>query len=154
MTNNNLKLKQELYRFCCKFVEDRRLAIQHTIQDLQEALNSETKSTAGDKHETGRAMLQLEREKVGHQLAEIKKLNSVLAKVNTTKACNTVVLGAVVCTTQANYFISISAGTIAIEGQTFYAISPSTPIAKLLISKQLGDRIDFRNHAFTITNVF
>ncbi len=40
----------------------------------KKALFSETKSSAGDKHETGRAMLQLEMEKTSQQLAVINQM--------------------------------------------------------------------------------
>ena len=69
-----MNLKQQLYQYCWTFIEDRFKTIQNNIEELQKALNSETKSSAGDKHETGRAMLQLDREKLGLQLAEINKI--------------------------------------------------------------------------------
>jgi len=65
--------KIALYDLCADFIETKRQTIQHTIVEIQHSLTSETKSSAGDKHETGRAMLQLEREKIGNQLAEIDK---------------------------------------------------------------------------------
>ena len=84
MTNpkkSNLELKQQLYKLCQDFVENRKKTVQKNINEIQESLTSETKSSAGDKHETGRAMLQLEREKVGHQLAEIEKLEEMKKKI-------------------------------------------------------------------------
>ena len=73
--------KPQLYVFCRAFVEERIARIQNNIKGIQEALTSETKSSAGDKHETGRAMLQLEREKLGRQLAEAEKMKQTLLKV-------------------------------------------------------------------------
>ena len=70
----NLRIKEVLYASCIDFIEDRLETIQRTINDIQGSLTSETKSSAGDKHETGRAMLQLEREKSGVQLNEIQKV--------------------------------------------------------------------------------
>ena len=55
--------------------------IEHTMQSNQEALDSESKSSAGDKHETGRAMLQLEMEKAGQQLQEVEKMKLILEKI-------------------------------------------------------------------------
>lgn len=60
-----MSLKEELYELCVDFVDSRLSTIQQTIESNQKALTSETKSSAGDKHETGRAMLQLEMEKAG-----------------------------------------------------------------------------------------
>ena len=74
---NKTKLKQDLCHQCQAFIDNRLRTIQKTINEIQESLTSETKSSAGDKHETGRAMLQLEREKAGNQLAEIQKINQL-----------------------------------------------------------------------------
>ena len=58
-----MNTKQKLFNACKEFVQDKLSTIEKTIQSNKSALNSETKSSAGDKHETGRAMLQLEMEK-------------------------------------------------------------------------------------------
>ena len=62
-----MNIKQQLYNLCLEFVDSRYQTIQNTINEIQVSLTSETKSSAGDKHETGRAMLQLEMEKAGQQ---------------------------------------------------------------------------------------
>lgn len=146
-------LKQELYTQCQAFVDNRLKAIQKTIDEIKESLTSETKSSAGDKHETGRAMLQLEREKAGQQLAEIQKLNQLLSKINVSKTNSTIGLGSLIFTTQANYFIAISAGELKINDEYFYAISTNTPIGKLFLGKQKGDQIKFRDQEFEVVEV-
>ncbi|MFV9551779.1 3-oxoacyl-ACP synthase [Algibacter sp. PT7-4] len=146
-------IKEELYNQCLKFIENRTLTVKNTIAEIQVSLQSETKSTAGDKHETGRAMLQLEREKAGNQLAEIEKTRALLCKVNPKNKSNIIGLGSVVYTTKLNYFIAISAGEIRIEKDVFYAISASTPIGQLLIGKAVGNTISFREQEFTIKKV-
>ncbi|REE27972.1 hypothetical protein DFQ09_101814 [Winogradskyella pacifica] len=148
-----MTIKDELYKSCLKFVNDRLLTVQNTILDIQNSLQSETKSSAGDKHETGRAMLQLEREKAGHQLAEIEKQKQILQKVNSESKHTKVALGSIVKTTKSNYFIAISAGEIRIKDCKIYAISVATPIAQLLLSKAVGDTVQFRDDVFTITKI-
>ncbi len=145
--------KQQLYSKCQDFLNKRLEVIQHTILDIQNSLQSETKSSAGDKHETGRAMLQLEREKAGHQLAELQKLNETLHKIEFNSKHNNVALGSLVITSQFNYFIAISAGEIQLDDKKYYAISAVTPMAQLLLSKQTGDRIEFRDSKFTILEI-
>lgn len=147
-------IKEQLYNLCLAFIEQRLLTVNKTILDIQNSLQSETKSSAGDKHETGRAMLQLEREKAGHQLAEIEKQKQILHKVNVESKHQKVALGSVIKTTQANYFIAVSAGEIVIDKTTYYAISAATPIAQLLLSKGVGDAIVFRGNGFRVIDVF
>ena len=148
---NNKALRENLFFQCEAVLNNRLETVKYTINQIQEALNSETKSSAGDKHETGRAMLQLEREKAGNQLAEIEKTKQILSKINTENTSKTIVLGSVVFTTQANYYIAISAGELMVENQKFYAVSASTPIGQLLLGKTVNDEIVFRNQHFKIT---
>ncbi len=147
-------IKEDLYSHCEKFVENRQRHIQERIASIQESLNSETKSSAGDKHETGRAMLQLEREKSGAQLAEVQKLQEILSKVNILLSSDVVRLGSLVETSQGVYFLSISIGEINIDNKSYYAIATNTPIGKLLIGKKVGDICSFNHKDFTIERIF
>tara|TARA_R110002049_G_scaffold82933_1_gene210925 strand:+ start:4940 stop:5401 length:462 start_codon:yes stop_codon:yes gene_type:complete len=151
---NAKETKQKLYEGCLDFVENRFQTIQNTINEIQESLTSETKSSAGDKHETGRAMLQLEREKAGNQLAEIQKTKQALSKIDIEKPSKAIGLGSLVFTSKANYFIAISAGELKVNNKIFYAISTATPIAKLLVSKKVGDEVQFRGSPIIIAQIF
>ena len=146
-------IKTQLLQLCTTSLDTRLQSVLAVIEDIKQSLQSETKSSAGDKHETGRAMLQLEREKAGHQLAEIEKTKQILSKINTESTYKKIGLGSVVYTTTSNYFISISAGELIVEDDTFYAISANTPIGQLLLGKSVGDVINFRNLEFKITKV-
>ncbi|MEY8870772.1 3-oxoacyl-ACP synthase [Meridianimaribacter flavus] len=148
-----MNIKQELYSQCLNFVENRIEAIKRNIEEIQQSLLSETKSSAGDKHETGRAMIQLEREKAGEQLREAEALKEVLFKVNPLSTTLKITLGSVVYTSDLNYFIAISTGQIRINGIAFFAISPQTPIGQKLIGKTIGDEVVFRDKTFKITKV-
>lgn len=148
------ELKQQLYRQCIDFVEERLSNMQNQIKAIQESLTSETKSSAGDKHETGRAMLQLEREKAGQQLAEVEKLKEALSKIDVTKSYEIIGLGSVVFTTKANYFLAISAGQLKVNSELFFAISPNTPIGLLMMGRMIDDKIAFRDQSFLIKTVF
>ncbi|HLV40029.1 3-oxoacyl-ACP synthase [Xanthomarina sp.] len=150
---NKLGVKQQLFSQCEAFCNSRLNNIQKTIEEIQESLTSETKSSAGDKHETGRAMLQIEREKAGSQLAEIQKLQELLSKIDVSKTSESVCLGSLVITSSSNYFIAISAGELKVSDQIFYAISPITPIGKLLMGKQVGALLSFREQKFTIVAI-
>jgi len=147
-------VKKQLFDEVNNRLKERLNVIQSKISDIQNALQSETKSTAGDKHETGRAMLQLEREKTGQQLAELQKQIEILSRIDTNHKHERVALGSIIKTTKANYFISVSLGEIVINKEAFYAISSATPIAKLILSREVGDSFSFRNTTFVIQDVY
>lgn len=148
---NNIKIA--LYKACEDFVSQRAETIKDIISSNQKALASETKSSAGDKHETGRAMLQLEMEKAGQQLKSITEMQHLLNKINIEGTSPIIKLGSVVITDKENYFLAISAGKISLPDTDFYAISPHSPIGKLLLGKQVGDTITF-NKPMLITKVY
>lgn len=148
-----MSIKQKLYNKCQEILNQRLQVVQQAVFDIQNSLQYEIKSSAGDKHETGRAMLQLEREKVGLQLAEIQKQFELLNKINPEIIVTTIALGSVVFTSQSNYFVAISTGEIKLDNQQFYAISPATPIGQLLLSKTKGDSIKYRNEDISILEV-
>ena len=76
-----MNTKEITYNLCKTYVDKRLETIEEIISSNQKALQSETKSSAGDKHETARAMLQLEMEKAGQQLASISQMRLILAKI-------------------------------------------------------------------------
>lgn len=148
-----MSLKQDLYTQCQQLVDNRYQVIQKQITDLQQSLSSETKSSAGDKHETGRAMVQLEREKAGHQLAEINKIRTVLSKIDPKTNHSHVGLGSLVFTSKANYYIAASLGPLDLDGKAYYAISPGTPMGRVLMGKIEKDEVTFNGDTFVIEEI-
>lgn len=148
-----MSVKIKLYELCVAFVEQRIASSQKAIEHAQLAANEETKSSAGDKYETGRAMMQLEIEKQSVQLAEAMKLKHVLSQINPEKTTETIQSGSLVSTDQGNFYISISAGKLDLEGMTYFAVSPVSPIGALLIGKKSGDAILLNGKTFTIRKI-
>ena len=147
-----ISIKEQLYRTCVDFVKNIEETVLKTIHSNQEALNSETKSSAGDKHEMGRAMLQLEMEKASQQLVSINTMKAILDRIDLNDS-KIVKLGSLVVTNHANYFLAISAGEINIEDRVYYAISASSPIGKLLLGKKKDDVINF-NREIIIKEIY
>ena len=152
-----MKLKEELYKLCELFVNKRLETVEDVISSNQKALQSETKSSAGDKHETGRAMLQLEMEKAGQQLAGIRQMKEVLAKIDLSNSENSsqknAHLGSVVLTEKMNFFLSVSAGKLTIENKDYFAVSVSSPIGKLLLGKQKNEVVTFNGNSIKMLKI-
>lgn len=148
-----MNLKEELLNQCKKFVENRLQTVQKTMISYQNDLESESKSSAGDKHETGRALLQLEMEKTSQQLEGIMQMKEILDKIDISKTSKKVHLGSLVFTQNECYFLSISAGKIGINNDVFYAISTSSPIGKMLLGKQENEQFLFLGNTFTIQKI-
>ncbi len=145
--------KEILYQFCEEFVQERLSRSQQNIKENQESLSSETKSSAGDKHETGRAMLQLEREKLGQQLEEVEKMAIILSRISIKHKARTIVLGSLVQTSKSEYFLAVSAGEFTKGGQSIFCISGGTPIGQLLLGKSIGDVVTFNGDKIRIAKI-
>jgi hypothetical protein len=141
--NDYLHIKELLFKACTSFIDERSKTVNEIISSNQKALLSETKSSAGDKHETGRAMLQLEMEKASQQLATVQQMKAVLNKTTFENNSDLICLGSLIITDKGNYYLAISAGKIIIENKTYYAISANSPIGKQLLGKKVGETIPF-----------
>lgn len=154
---SQLKIKEALFKQCEFFVNRRSQTVHEIISSNQKALQSETKSSAGDKHETGRAMLQLEMEKASQQLEGISLMNQILSKIDlsTPKVFGQEVvhLGSIIRTDTTNYFLSISAGQLLVEGENYFAISVSSPIGKLLLGKKQNEEVVFNGSRIKINQI-
>lgn len=147
-------VKKHLYDFCVDFVNRRSDNINQIIASNKNSLTSETKSSAGDKHETGRAMLQLEMEKASQQLEGLNEMKLVLNRINISESSKIVNLGSVVITVQGNYFLSISAGKISYLDKIYYAVSVGSPIGKMLLGKAVGSNLDLNSKSDTILGIY
>jgi transcription elongation GreA/GreB family factor len=146
-------IKKALHQRCLTLAEDRIVSLQHILKEAQQAANNETKSSAGDKHETGRAMAQLETEKLTAQLSEALNIKQNLTQINPTITNNTVVLGSMVYTNKGNFYIAASIGKVTITNEVFFAISPASPIGKLLLTKKEKESFSLNDNAYTILAV-
>ncbi|MBC8155408.1 MAG: 3-oxoacyl-ACP synthase [Bacteroidetes bacterium] len=146
-------IKNALYIHCQTYVEMRITNARQAMEAAQDSANSESKSSAGDKYETGRAMAQLERDRHATLLADAVKQQQELGQIDVHKAYHTIQPGSIVTTSQGNYFISISAGKIVVDNVTYFAVSPVSPIAIALKNKTTGDRVIFNKTTYHITEV-
>lgn len=149
-----MELKENLLKFCKQHVADRRNTLQNQMDVLTESLGSGARSTAGDKHDTERAMVQLEQEKLGKQLLQVDLLKPVLEKIKIGASSEKIALGSWVVTNTASYFIAVSAGAYTTNGSTVFCISPKSPIGQELLGKAVGESIMFRDEEQHILEIY
>ena len=148
-----MSLKEELYKQCLEYVQSRMDAAQQGIDEAQQASKDDTKSSAGDKYETGRAMMQQETDRNMAQLNEANKLKVALNSINPTAAHTTIDTGSVVETNNGNFYLAISAGTLNVAGEGYFAISPASPIGFKLKGLKVGDRFELNGKGYVIEGV-
>ena len=112
------------------------MALQNVLADLKESGTNETKSTAGDKHETALAMLQIEQANIRAQLKEAQEQKAVLENINPSLSPALIVNGSLVNTDKGYLFLSTALGKATIDGITVIALSQHSPLGIQL----MGDR--------------
>jgi len=143
----------ELIQTCQEYLNKRIAIVRKAMNGLKEDLENESKSSAGDKYETGREMINIEWNKLTVQMNEYERLSKILKRIEDHKPTNKVVLGSLVMTNAANYFISIPAGEIKTNNQKCYAVGVKAPISQQLLGKEKGDQLKMNGKEFKILDI-
>jgi transcription elongation GreA/GreB family factor len=147
------ELKQHLHQLCTDFVQQRMANAQQAIQSAEQSATEDTKSSAGDKYETGREMLQQEKNRGMAQLTEANKLLIALNRISTAGKSTKVEEGSVVKTNNGNFYIAVSAGVLNLNNESYFAISAASPIGFKMIGCKVGDGFDLNGKAYTVAAV-
>lgn len=150
---NAFELKQQLYQHCSAVLNERIATIVKRIADLKEAKANETKSSAGDKFETGRAMLQNEEQKARQQLTEANTVLKVLGKLPPTLTPEVIGPGSLVTTDKGVYYILVGVGKVPYEGKTYYCVSAGSPVAQAMAGKKAGDTWEINGRKGKIVSI-
>lgn len=151
MTIENIK--QTAYNYCLTYLEKKMDQINKNILDLNGSLSSESKSTAGDKHDTGRAMIHLEMEKKGKQFIQLSKQKEVVLKIDPNLKSNKIQLGSLIETNENWYYISIGAGSMITKDKPILFISLASPIAQRMKTETVNSIFSFMNKNIEIISI-
>jgi hypothetical protein len=143
-------LKPALHAACVAFIEQRIAAARAAMEAAQESSKSETKSSAGDKYETGREMANAERDRNAAHMQQAQQLQAELARISPDAPCDTVRPGALLRTSLGRFYVAISAGKLTVEGQEVFAVSAAAPLALALKGKRAGDEALFNGKTLRI----
>jgi hypothetical protein len=148
-----LSEKIELVKAISERLFQRKAALEREILDMEKARDTNTKSTAGDKHETGRAMAQNEIEQLSKQLIKIRKDYSFFQQLDLRRRLPEVALGAYVKTSTKNFFIGPALGKIEFNNDEVYCISPASPVGAQLLGLKKSQHFQFGNAEEEIQNL-
>jgi transcription elongation GreA/GreB family factor len=148
-----LAFKKEVYNACHQLVRKQVVDIREALEDAQSAANNETKSSAGDKHETGRAMAQLETEKLTSQLTEALKTLETIERINPENTSPEIKFGSLAETNNGMFYLSTGLGKVIVDDKVVFAISAISPIGKLLLNKKEKESFSFNGKTFMIKKI-
>ncbi|MCX6290504.1 MAG: hypothetical protein NT126_01915 [Bacteroidetes bacterium] len=148
-----MTFKEKVYKKCVESVNDKITLMQTVLNDLTVGAENDSKSSAGDKHETARAMMQMEHEKISRQLDEMLLQKSVLERMDFPKQVPVVTLGSLVKTDTIFLFVSIALGKIMVDGISVIALSPQSPLGEKLMGLHTGDDAEMNGVSYTIEKI-
>lgn len=145
--------KKSVHHHLLRSVQDKIDRLQSEMDELNESLSSSTKSSVGDKHETARAMLQIEQERIGNQLIQNQQMRDVLKQIDANKSNSKVSLGSLVKTTSGHFYLSISGGQLKIGNESVFCLSLSSPMGLAMHNKSIGDVFQLNGKNFEIVEI-
>ncbi len=148
-----MNLKPQLHQLCANQIRQRINDAETAIAEARKASENDTKSSAGDKYETGRAMMQQEINLNSRQLLEARKQQTVLQQINPDSEHVTAQAGSLVETDQGNFYLAVGAGAFFIGQKQYYTISLASPIGLQLKGKTTGAIFKLNGKEFKIFKV-
>lgn len=146
-------LKQKVHAYYLQGIHDKINALQQVLDDLKESGSNETKRTAGDKHETALAMLQIEQENKRRQLKEAQEQLAVFNRIDFSISSSKTINGSLVRTSKGYFFVSIAGGKATIDDQPVIALSAQSPLGTKLMGTSVSDTITVNNIAYKIEDI-
>ena len=146
--------KQHIINTCLNYLTQKVNGLNAIIREVNDAANAESKSSAGDKHETAKAMAQLEQEKLGNQLKEAELQLIEFNKYDFTKESAVISLGSLIETNKGYFLIASSIGKIEVDGKAVFVISNKSPLAIAFIGKKQKDTVSFNAIEYVINSIY
>lgn len=146
-------MKQEIHQRCLEKLEANIQQLEKAIADIQDAANQETKSSAGDKYETGRAMMQQEKDKLNARLATNQNQLSKLRQLKPAQRKEQAENGSLVQTNEGLFYFAAAIGKLQVGTHKCFVISLDSPLAKALWHKKEGEIINFQRRKIRIVAI-
>lgn len=145
--------KAAIHATCIHLIDSKIEQLQKEISELNHSVQSDTKSSAGDKHETSRAMIQQEIDFANQRLKELKESKTDLMKINPLNSNNKINTGSLIETNIGIIYFALALGKIKYGNTNLNVLSILSPIGTLLKGKKAGDEIYLGSALVKIHNI-
>jgi len=149
----SFSLKLQLHTLALAKLEGQIQDLEQGLSEVRAVANSQQKSSAGDKHETTRAMAHLEQERYAQLLREAFAVQHQLVALEPVRLTDEAELGAMIVTDTEVFYIAAAVGPLEVNGQRCWVISPQAPLADALEGLEVGDTVHFRGQPLEILGI-
>tara|TARA_R110000868_G_scaffold209084_1_gene458650 strand:- start:249 stop:692 length:444 start_codon:yes stop_codon:yes gene_type:complete len=144
--------KTKIISFIQQHLEAQFTDYVNELHSVNEEIGKETKSSAGDKFETSREMMNQEVGRIEERIAHLKKQINSLKNIPL-KTVTSIQNGSLVRTNHGLFFFGIAFGKLNLDEQDLMGLSLNSPLGKLMTKKKEGDELTFMNRKYIIQNV-
>ena len=149
------RLKKENIIITANLLLQTRLAeLEKAIANVQNSANEESKSSMGDKYETGRAMAQNDRAMLENQKSELLKDIATFGNINFNQETEFVKNGSLVQTSIGYILVSVSVGKIVDAGINTMLISSASPLGTQLLGKKANEMVSVNGKEIKVIHIF
>jgi len=146
-------MKSTILPYVKTYLDQRMQTSLDAMNAAQESANGESKSSAGDKYETSRAMGHLDRDMHARMYQQTREERKLIERIDESIIFKKGALGAFISTSMGDFFLSVSIGQVKIAEKSIMIISPQSPIGALLMGKMVGDKFNFRGEEAEILEI-
>ena len=146
--------KLDIVSFAKKTYENKLLDLDKNIAEVQKSANQESKSSMGDKYETGRAMAQSEVFMLQNQKENFVKELAAFNSINFVQDSVKVISGSLIETEMGWFVLSSGLGKLLYKGKPIVCISLNSPLGKALVGKAAGDTFSVNGRINKVLSVF
>lgn len=145
--------RKDSFRACLTTIHEKKTILLQGLAELAEGVESESKSTAGDKHETGRAMLNIEQDRLARQFAALEEQETALQRLQQTGGGALIAPGSLIETDRGWFFLTIALGRITVNETSVMTLSPESPLGAQWLGLAAGALSTFNGISYAIVSV-
>jgi len=147
------KIKRILFDHCESYIRERIETATQALSDNREALLQDSKSSAGDKFETTREMLQQEIIRNESLLEETKTMQASLGQIDLEQPFTDIQNGCLVKTNLGVFFLAMALGKTTHQHKDYFIISINSPLGVAFRGKRAGDQVSFNGMHYKIEEI-
>lgn len=136
------------------FLQSKIDGLKIVLDDICNSTSEDSKSSAGDKHETATSMAQLEQEKISKQLQVFLNQRTILERIDPTIIHHKIEIGSLIFTNKGWFYFSTALGMINVHNEKVFCLALQSPIGELLKGKQKGETVIFNGSSTSVMEVF
>jgi hypothetical protein len=149
---SSIAFKQKLFSACITLLDEKINALYTALNDLTAGAETDSKSSAGDKHETSRAMMQLEHENISRQLDGLLKEKNKLTVIDIGRSMQ-ITAGSLLKTNHGYIFLSVAMGKVTVDSEDVLTLSPQSPLGNKLLGHVAGESVEMNGIQYVIREV-